>query len=103
MVAFVMAGGGGEEGGEIGLIQILGGPSSTPIKSSQFGVGREAAMIRGPAEPAESLSLVARDFIVCVALKIAKAERVLGCGVALLRHLQKLLEGCSLDCGPRGQ
>ena len=86
---------------EICLIEILGNAASTPVEESQLGLGREAAMFGGPAEPAESLLLVADDSVLFVPLKITKPQSILGDGIAVLRHLPHQFEGPVSIAGSR--
>src|SRR5260221_3629086 len=91
VLIFVVAASASQHRPEIGLIHVLGYTASAPIERSKFGLSGEAAMIGGAAEPAEGLLLVAPDAILFVSLKITKAQSIFGRGVALLRHLVKLL------------
>jgi len=98
---FFVAAGPSQYRPEVGLVHILGCAASAPVERSQLGLRGKAAMIRCAMEPAEGFFLVARESIFFIPLKIAEAHRILGRGIAFLRHLAKFPGGCGFDCVER--
>ena len=99
VLALFVAASAGEQSPEVGLIQIFGDTATAPVKDPSLAWAGRLPWSAALRNQRNCLFLVACDFVLSVSLKIAKAESVFGCGIALFGHLAKLLEGCGFDSG----